>query len=152
MGKFLTLLLARKEPKLQTRKLLVINELGICLGETTVKVLPLAFKIVCSGASAHAPRGHLDQFRLFLLKPKTEQDKVGALKAEGFRASGAVVEKFAIEQMLQPLDGDVQFRRRFCLGVAILYRSNRPVHRYGVLAVFPGAASLYLLWGSANIR
>lgn len=94
-----------------------------------VKVLPLAFKIVSSGAPTHAARRHLDELGLVLLKPKAEQDEVGALEAESCRASRAVVEKFAIEQMVEPLDGDVQLRRCLCRGIAILCRSNRPVHR-----------------------
>jgi hypothetical protein len=72
-----------------------------------VKVLPFAFKIVSSSAAAHVPQRHLDELGLLLLKPKTEQDEVGALEAESFGASGAVVEKFAIEQMVQTIDGDV---------------------------------------------
>src|SRR5581483_1208203 len=128
-GKFLTMLPAREEPKLRVRNLRVLKRLGICFGEAMVKVLPLAFKIVGSGASAHAARRHLDELGLVLLKPKPEQDEVGALEAEGCRASGAVVEKFAIEQMVEPLNGDVQLSCCLCRGIAILCRSNRPVHR-----------------------
>src|SRR6185312_9686625 len=49
-----------------------------------------------------------------------------------------VVKKFAIEQMVKPLDGDVQLRRRFCRGVAILCRSNRPIHRLEFSQSFRG--------------
>ena len=129
MGKFLTLLLARKEPKLRIRNLRGFNELEIGLGEAMVKVLPLDFKIVSSGAATHAARRHLDELGLVLLEPEAEQDEVGALEAESCRASGAVVEKFAIEQKVKPIDGDVQLRRCLCRGIAILCRSNRPVHR-----------------------
>jgi len=130
MGKFLTLLLAREEPKLRASNLRVLNRLGICFGEAMVKVLPLAFKIVGSSASAHAARRHLDELRLVLLEPKAEQNEVGALEVESFGASRAVIEKFAIEQMVEPLNGDVQLRRCLCRGIAILCRSNRPVHRW----------------------
>lgn len=129
MGKFLTLLLAREEPKLCIRNSRGFNVLGICIGEVIVKVLPLAFKIVSSGAPTHTARRHLDELGLVLLKPKAEQDEVGALEAESYGASGAVVEKFAIEQMIEPIDGNVKLRRCLCFVVAILCRSNRPVHR-----------------------
>jgi hypothetical protein len=130
MGKFLTLLPAREEPKLRARNRRVFNRLGICVGEAMVKVLPLTFKIVSSSAAPHTARRHLDELGLVLLNPKAQQDEVGALEAEGCRASGAVVEKFAIEQMVESLDGDVQLRRCLCRGIAILCRSNRPVHRW----------------------
>ena len=113
MGKFLTLLPAREEPKLRVRNFNVFIRLGILVAGTIVKVLPLAFKIVSSRAAAHAARRHLDQFRLVLLEPKAEQDEVGALEAERLGASRAVVEKLAIEQIVKPLDGDIQLRGCF---------------------------------------
>jgi hypothetical protein len=74
MGKFLTLVLAREEPKLSVRNLLLFSRLGIRFAGTIVKVLPLALKIVSSRAAAHTAHRHLDQLWLVLLEPEAEQD------------------------------------------------------------------------------
>ena len=87
MENFLTLVFARKEPKLRSRNFLSFKELGFPRNERIVKDLPLSFKIVGSSATPHTARGHLDEPGLVLFQPESEEDKIGSLEADSLRTS-----------------------------------------------------------------
>jgi hypothetical protein len=78
-----------------------------------VKDLPFPLKIVGAGAAPKGASRHLDELWLILFQPESQKNKIGGLEHDGFGASRAVVKEFSIQQVVEPLDRDVQLCRCF---------------------------------------